>query len=372
MVSSRALCWITAATLSFCAVGQTAVLVEPPPGDPLELVTGQIEPASTAAMRQSAVEFLGRAQANYALATAGQAYRLSVTFTVNSGGKTQYDGVWWMDQTFDPRYGLRWTAESEGGYTITEISANGQRYSDGTPGYIPLRLHEARAALFDPIPSAGYAAHAGIRTSTATFHGNEVTCVLIAGTHSASASAPARRWDESEDCIDPQSGLLMVHSQVPGRYFAYDYTNAPQFAGHVFPSSITVTEGGKTVSRISVDRLEPLPAADPSLFVPTPQMLEGGEAPALAGAQKFSRVLSMDPSAGAATARFVCVFGLLTASGELVEAHSLQPSDPYSAAAVAAALQIHFPRPKLPGQIVPQPQQHFVFVIEKFVPSNQS
>jgi hypothetical protein len=58
------------------------------------------------------------------------------------------------------------------------------------------------------------------------------------------------------------------------------------------------------------------------------------------------------------------VFGLVTASGQLVEAHSLQPSDPNSQAAVEAAKQINFAGP---AQLGTRPQQHFVFIIEKFV-----
>jgi len=46
-------------------------------------------------------------------------------------------------------------------------------------------------------------------------------------------ASPGRRWDEIEECIDPQSGLLQVHSQVPGRYYDYDYTDAPKLGDRV-------------------------------------------------------------------------------------------------------------------------------------------
>jgi hypothetical protein len=58
------------------------------------------------------------------------------------------------------------------------------------------------------------------------------------------------------------------------------------------------------------------------------------------------------------------VFGLVTSSGKLVEAHSLQPSDPNSQAAVEAAKRMKFSTPAPRGE---RPQQHFVFIIEKFV-----
>jgi hypothetical protein len=159
--------------------------------------------------------------------------------------------------------------------------------------------------------------------------------------------------------------LLQTHSQVPGRYYAYDYSNAPRLAGHVLPRRVTVTEAGKTVTEISVDSLTELPAADPTLFVPTEEMKARGRAIAMTGAQKISRIAGRGPLAAGATARAVCVFGVVTPSGQLVEAHSLQPSDPNSQAAVEDAEQINF-FPTPPGA---HPQQHFVFIIEMFVSS---
>jgi hypothetical protein len=61
--------------------------------------------------------------------------------------------------------------------------------------------------------------------------------------------------------------------------------------------------------------------------------------------------------------RPVCVFGMVTPTGQQVEAHSLQPSDPNSQAAVEDAKRIDF-SPLIPAKS--PPQQHFVFVIEKF------
>jgi hypothetical protein len=118
------------------------------------------------------------------------------------------------------------------------------------------------------------------------------------------------------------------------------------------------------VSEVHVDSLTELPAADPTLFVPTEVMRARGPAVAMAGAQKIFRLVGRSPFPPGATAQPVCVFGLVTASGKLVEAHSLQPSDPNSHAAVEAAKRINFPHPTPLGA---RPEQHFVFVIEKFV-----
>jgi hypothetical protein len=205
-----------------------------------------------------------------------------------------------------------------------------------------------------------------IRTSTATFNGAPVTCVLLAGSKDAGAAAPGRRWEETEECIDPQSGLLKVHSQVPGRYFAYDYSDGLQLAGHALPRKVTVTEAGKIVSEISVDSLIELPVADPSLFIPSDEMVASGPAIAMEEAQKICFFGGQGPFTSHATAHPVCVFGLATPSGQLVEAHSLQPSDPNSRAAVEAAQRMNFSSPMPAGM---RPEQHFVFVIEKFISS---
>jgi hypothetical protein len=85
---------------------------------------------------------------------------------------------------------------------------------------------------------------------------------------------------------------------------------------------------------------------------------------AMSGAQKMTRW--MGRLREGATAQPVVVFGLVTPTGQLVEAHSLQPSDPNSPAAVETANRMIFSQPSPPGS---RPEQHFVFVIEKFVAS---
>jgi len=364
MVSGRVLWLVAAGGLSLAAFGKNIPRTAPVPADPLEIVTGQIQVADKPAIREPVLQLIARARDSYALRSAGHGYDLKVTFTVNSGGQTEYDGAWNMEDVFDPQQGLRWTAETAAGYSTTRISSNGMFYAEGTASTIPLRLQEARAALFDAIPSADYVDHDFIRTSTSAYHGAQVTCVLLMDPGNAANATPTRRWEETEECINPRSGLLQVHSQAPGRYFAYDYSDAPRLGDYVLPRKVTVTEAGKIVSEITVDSLVELPAADPSLFVPTEQMLANGPAIATRGAQKIWRFSGPGPFSPGATAHPVCVFGLVTSSGQLVEAHSLQPSDPNSQRAVEDAQRINFSNPTPPGA---RPQQHFVFVIEKFV-----
>lgn len=365
MTSGRILFWFASGALMFLASKPTAFAATS--GDPAQIIDGAVQAADTPSARSTALDLLGRARENYALRGAGRGYDLKVSFQVNSGGQTNYDGAWTMEDIFDPRQGLRWTANTAAGYSIAEIASKGNLYSEGTDGPIPLRLQEARAALLDVIASPANLQRAAIRTASATYAGKPVICVLFSAARGSVAGETGRRWDETEDCVDSQSGLLMVHSQAPGRYYTYDYTSAPRFAGHAFPKRITVTEAGATVSRISVDSLTELPSADPNLFLPAPAMLQRGRAVAMAGAQKVSRILKQGT---ASSAEPVCVFGLVTASGKLVEAHSLQPSDPNSEAAVKAASEMDFSRPTL-GVADAPPQQHFAFVFVRFVASSE-
>jgi hypothetical protein len=370
--------WLTVSGLALTAFGQNALqnalTIAPVPADPLELVTGQV-PAATQASRAAALQLLSRARSTYQLRDAKQAWDLKVRFTVDSHGETNYDGAWEMEDRFVPGQGLHWTAKSAAGYSITGIFAPKTTYSEATVAAIPLRLQEARSMLYNPLPSVDYAGSGSIRTFVASFHGSPVTCILMARSRNVQNPAIGRGWEESEECIDSQSGLLQIHSEAPGRYAVYDYSNAPRLGDRLAPRSVTVSEGGRIVSKIQVESLEGRATFDATLFVPTERM-KAAQVPAMTSVKKITRIVSdsqassqgegpaTSPMNGALTERTVCVFGLVNSAGQLVEAHSLQPSDPNSQAAVKDAKAINFSAMMAAGA---PPQQHFVFVIEKFI-----
>jgi hypothetical protein len=361
----RGMLWLMAGGLPLAAFGQSAPGMAPVPRDPLELATGQTQNAGTD--RDAALQLLTRARNSYQLRNARQAWDLKVHFSVDSLGATNYDGDWEMEDVFSPGQGVHWTATSSAGYSITGIFAGNAIYAEGSASAIPLRLQEARALLFNPLPSVAYAGSGSIRTVAASFRGSPITCVLLARSRNVANPAAGRGWDEAEECIDSQSGLLQVHSDTPGRYAVYDYSNAAQLGSHRLPRTVTVTEGGRIVSKISVESLQGIGAADPGLFVPTEGMKAAGQATAMTSATKVSRIQGQGPYTSAMTVRPVCVFGIVTPAGQLVEAHSLQPNDPNSEVAVKDAQGIDF-SPSMPAGA--PPQQHFVFVIEKFVVKN--
>lgn len=350
--------------LPAAALGQSGPRSAPIPQDSFELGTGQVQTADSAAARDAAVQLLARARNAYGLRNYRRPWDLKVSFTVDSQGQTAHDGNWEMEDVFAPGQGLHWTAHSASGYAITGIFGANEAWADAPASAIPLRLQEARAALYNPLPSTAYANAGSIRTLAATFHGATLTCVLLARAGSGTHPASQRGWEESEDCIDPQSGLLQIHSEAPGRYAVYDYKNAPRMGSHTLPRTVTITEGGRVVSRISVESLQAIPSADPSLFVPTDAMKAAGPAVAMTAATRISRVQGQGPLTAGTTIHPVVVFGIVTPAGRLAEAHSLQPSDSNSDAALRDAQSIDFSPSMRAGALR---QQHFVFVIEKFL-----
>jgi hypothetical protein len=149
---------------------------------------------------------------------------------------------------------------------------------------------------------------------------------------------------------------------VPGRSYTYDYSKAVEFSGHTLPGTITIHEAGRVVSVITVESLTSPTDIDPALFRPTEAMRTKGQPVVLGGAQKLVRTLAGEPASITTPGDTVCVFGVVTAGGQLMEAHSLQPANPHSAAAIEAARKLTFPNPAQAGQPA---QQFFVFVLEK-------
>jgi hypothetical protein len=349
--------------------GQTGLQTAPVPSDPLELATGSIQVVGTPEDRAAVLNLLSHARGNYLLKTTGAGYDIKVSFIANSGGVTQYDGAWQMEEMFVPGIGFRWTATTEN-YSTTQIRADDLSYGDAAGISYPLVLHEARGVLFGPMPALSNARHDLIRTTTATLNGTQLTCVLLSGpgnfSRAGSATMPAagRSWEETEECIDPQSGLLVTHSLVPGRYALYDYSNGLQFHGHIFPRKVTITEAGNPVVEVHVDSLEDFSSPDPALFAPTEQMKARGPATEMAAAYKVPAFPhGPEQTNRGSVLQPVIVFGLLVPSGEILEAHSLQPSSPDSQAAVESVKSMNWHVPTAPGAA---PEERFVFVFERF------
>jgi len=227
--------------------------------DSHELVTGRTEILVTPEERQSALDLLENVQHNFSESMSGFTYTLKVSF--KGSGTTVYegDGTMESDEVGPKR---RWTAHL-GGLAPTRVMVNGKIYGNADP--IPLRVQMVRGALFRPIP--GSPSRKAIRAADVQFRGEQVRCVLLAGT--GPATGAPRQWSDREYCVDPQTGRLMISSEAAGVYAIYDYTNAIDFHGHTLPRQITFFQGEKEVLDIQVDSMTDGIEDPEGLFDPT-------------------------------------------------------------------------------------------------------
>ena len=193
----------TSARATFESLAQPNV-----PSDPLELVPADAQPVQNAEQRAAAVNLLDLA---HALSNVrAQAYHLKTTLTVAG---SSYDGTWTLDD-ISPSHGVyRWTAQGPS-YSVVNLYTGGMLYSSQPSGGLPLRLAQARAALFFNYAAIG--PHALVRTAQASLNGGQLNCVTFERNSRAKPVAGGRRWVDSEYCADAHSGVLATWSPSPG------------------------------------------------------------------------------------------------------------------------------------------------------------
>jgi hypothetical protein len=176
--------------------------------------------------------------------------------------------------------------------------------------------------------------------ATAKWNGTELMCALLSGAE-APTTAPGRRWEEREYCVDPKTGLLRIHSEAPGIYVTYDYDGAVQFHGRTLARNISIVEEGHVVLEIHLDSIQDAGPPDPSQFTPTKQMVGPG-----IFLRPPIRLTDYAPSpAGyAGIVQPVIIHAALDSHGKVVEAESLQNSDlNLSNAALAVVKRATYP-----------------------------
>jgi len=231
----------------------------PVPNDPLELVSGDAQPVQDAEQRAAAVNLLVKARALSDVRA--YPYDLKTTF-VSSGAS---EGTWSLEDTSPSRDVYRWTAQGPS-YSTINLRSRQLVYSNQPSGAIPLRLAQARTAVFFMYPQTG--AHASLRTAASSLNGAELTCILVANMAQTKPAAGPRRWEESEYCVDLKSGLLTTYSPVPGMYVAYDYANVLHFHDKAIPDKFTITQAGQTVIEARVESVGDARTLDPAVFQP--------------------------------------------------------------------------------------------------------
>jgi len=217
----------------------------------------------------------------------------------------------------------RWTARL-GDYSQVRVFQYGVPYDEKTPGPIPLRVQMVRGAVIWPM--ANVRPGTMIRMASAQWHGMEVMCVLLSGGDGVSA-ARGRQWEEREYCVDTKSALLRIYSEAPGIYTVYDYNDALHFHGGTLAQEISIVESGDTVLQIHVESLADAGAPDPALFTPTKEMLARGPGIVLVPSVRIP-VFATSPAGHAGKVEPVIVHASVDDQGKVVEAETLQNSDP--------------------------------------------
>ncbi len=303
--------------LAPAAICQAGIPTVPVPPDPLELVNNAVS-LTEPEQRAAALELLERAQQNYNFyAPHAPAFILKVSF--NSNGQLQYEGPGSMEETY-VGHEERWTAEFDG--TSVSRLLNGTGVGYGVGGVIPMRVQMVRSAILWPLGTIG--ARAMIRSANVSYDGMQLTCVLTSG--SVPDAPSPRQWVEKEYCIDPETGLLHIWSEVPGIYILYDYSSAIQFHGHTIAGRITVTENGSPVLRIRVDSLADAGQVDPREFMPTPEMRAQGPFVLLSGPRREPLFVRPSASERATMMQPVIVHATVSRDGDVMEEEALQNS----------------------------------------------
>jgi len=356
-----------------CAVAaslfwQSAVLAQRPgieslaepavPSDPLELVTGDAQPVQDAEQRAAAIHLLTNA---HALSNV-RAYAYDLKTTFNAYGASE--GAWSLEDTSPGRETYRWSAQGPS-YAAVNLRTNQLVYSDQPSGAIPLRLAQARTAIFFVYGQVG--PRASVRTASGSLNGTEVSCVLVALQAREKLGAGPRRWEETEYCVDPKSGLLMTYSPVPGMYVTYDYSNALHFYDKIIPDKFTITQAGQTIIEATTQSVTGTAKLDRALFQPG-NLQQVGAGPLMSPPWRVrSRELQRGVTANSAL-QVVEVDGLVTPQGQLTDLQVLASSNPgLNQAALERAAKWDDRHSQEDAQAGAAPQSHEVLFTFEFV-----
>ena len=345
--------------------------VAPVPADAHELATGPIEAPSTPTQISDIFDLIDRARTNMIIYRSGDlAFTSKVSFTSSggpfaAGSANANAGAGKIEDTLLPSGKERWSA-SLGNFSIVRIFDGNLAYDEKSPGPIPLRIQMLCAAIWWPFTSA--MTQDSVRTTSSTWDGKKVTCVLLS--HNSGPPPPAGRgWNETEFCVDPKSHLLEVYSEVPGVYVVYDYHGAAQFHGRTLPRHITIFQGGSetpgapaasAVIDAHVDSIEDAGAVDPRAFQPPPT----ATAP---GALLVAPVHAQAPGILASVAMIepMIVHATVGDDGAVMEEEPLQVFDPaLSRVALDLVRRTRFMQKILSGR----PGQRDMYVEVDFLP----
>jgi hypothetical protein len=285
------------------------------PTDPLEIV-GNAEPVQDVAQRAKAINLLRNSQ--FLSNVRRVPYDLKTHFTSSQG-------TWQIEDSSPGRNTYRWVVQSAS-YSAVNLFLDRILYSNQPATGIPLRVAQVHSAIFAHHPAFG--PRATLRIANGNWNGAQLTCVLVSHLFNAHSAVGSRRWEEHESCIDPQSGLLMSYSPVPGIYVIYDYSNAKHLGNITFPGKFTIAEAGQTVVEAEVDSLTQPASGDASLYTPAALKALGVGFPLTAPWSMQNIDFEGRPNPNITKGQFVIVRCMLSPDGSVTDAAVLASSNP--------------------------------------------
>ncbi len=231
----------TPARLSVPMGGGTTQLNEPAvSAERFELVTGDAQSIEDAKERGDIVTLVTESRRHSNVRV--QPYDIKTAF--NALGSGSSDGSWEMEDISPGANVYRWTAQGPG-YSAVHLILNKVLYSNRSTDNLPMRLAQARAAMF--FTESSFGPRASVRHASGNLDGLDLTCVLVAHNMMGRTVSGGRSWDEAEYCIDPKSKTVVTYSPLPGLYIHYDYGSAIQFHDTIVPGKFTITQAGQPV-----------------------------------------------------------------------------------------------------------------------------
>jgi hypothetical protein len=240
-----------------------AQISAPVPADPYELVTGKT--VAKPADRTQALVLLNKAKRPMRLlAPMTPPYLLTVSFTAT--GDPANSGTGELTELWLGQQNWRWTSKL-GDFSMRRIATRAGVFDEKPVAMVPMRVHMLRNSIF--WAGQGLTASSQFRSAAVEWKGRPTTCLLVS--EQAAAEQPgARRWDESEYCIDDQTGLLQILSVAPGNYAVYSYAEGVTYHGQPLPERIKTYVAGALVIDAGLRIEEPTEQSIPG---PTAEML---------------------------------------------------------------------------------------------------
>ncbi len=257
--------------MSVLGQGRT-IPTAPPPPDPYELVSGTIYVATQPADRVAAMNLIRTAAKNGITHNADMnpfdyQVKFNATGNVADTGSGELTETWLSGQNWRVTIGL-------GNYSMVRLGYSGKVGDQIPVSSLPMRAQMLRNEVMWAIGHLSGGVPESVRTSTAMFNGQPATCVLLSGVSGSIAQTQSRLWVENEYCVSNRTGLLQVHSPVPGTYTVFGYSKGLQFHGKYMPDHFTSYVNGVQV--ITADMTIKDPAINPEQLKPTPEMIATG------------------------------------------------------------------------------------------------